>query len=259
MKNTLENLWQTREFASRAKVTVRTLHHYDRLGILKPRRYTSKGFRLYSEAEFARLQQILTLKFIGFSLKQIKEILKNSNFDLGNTLRLQREVLTNQRRRLNAALAAIDQAEKLFAQKNAIDWESFHKIIGAIDMEQNMEWTKKYYSEEAQAKIEERKKLWTPELQERVSRDWNQLFGEIETALKDGAEPTSERAQQLAARWKELLIEFTGGDPGIQAGLNKLYADEVNWQGTFQKPFSNEIQEFIFAAMKVAPEKSVAD
>ncbi|MCA1622878.1 MAG: MerR family transcriptional regulator [Acidobacteria bacterium] len=226
------------------------LHHYDRLGLLKPNRYTNSGFRLYGEREFARLQQILTLKFIGFSLKQIKEILNQREFDLAETLHLQRRVIEAQRNQLNLALEAINRAENLFKQNGAIDWESFQKIIEVINMEQNIEWTKKYYSEAAQAKIEERKNLWSQELQERVSREWNELTKDIEVAITDGTKPTDELAQKLAARWSGLVQEFTGGDAEIQSGLNRMYADEANWQTDWQKPFSNEVQDFIFAAMK---------
>ena len=64
--------YKAAEFAQLAGVTVRTLHHYDRLGLLKPTGHTAKGHRLYGERDFARLQQIVTLKFIGFPLKQIE-------------------------------------------------------------------------------------------------------------------------------------------------------------------------------------------
>ena len=244
-------MWQTREFAEKAKVTVRTLHHYDRIGILKPFRRTAKGFRLYGEAEFARLQQILTLKFIGFSLTQIKQILGEQSFVLSETLQLQRRIIETQRRRLNLALEAIVRAEKVFEQTGSIDWESFNKIIEVIDMEQNTEWTKKYYSDAAQAKIEERKTLWSPELQERVSNDWKQLFSEIKTAIAGGVKPADEKAQALASRWNALIDEFTGGDSEIRAGLEKMYADEKNWQTEWNKPFNDEVRNFIAAAMKI--------
>ncbi len=122
-------------------------------------------------------------------------------------------------------------------------------------MEQNTEWTKKYYSAEAQEKIEERQKLWSPELQEQVTKDWNDLTADIETAIAEGESPNGEKAQILAARWRQLLQGFTGGDAEIQAGLNRMYADESNWQGAFKKPFSDEVQNFIFEAMKVTPQK----
>ena len=251
MNNLQENLWQTREFAEKAKVTVRTLHHYDRLGLLKPFRRTAKGFRLYGENEFARLQQILTLKFIGFSLAQIKKILANRSFVLAETLELQRDVLQQQVTRIESALAAIERAAEINRQNGAIDWESFNQIIEVINMEQNTEWTRKYYSEAAQAKVEDRKKLWSPELQERVTKDWNDLTADIEAAIAAGVKPADERAQTLAARWNALIEEFTGGDAEIREGLNKMYADEKNWQTAWKKPFSDEVQNFISAAMKI--------
>jgi DNA-binding transcriptional MerR regulator len=246
-----ENLWQIREFARKASVTVRTLHYYDRIGLLKPRRVDSNGFRLYGEWEFARLQQITTLKFIGFSLKQIKEILGGRQFDLAETLVLQRRIIEAQRYRLNLALEAISRAEKVFRKSGATDWESFQKIIEVINMQENTEWIKQYYSEAAQTKIEERKNLWSPELQERVTRDWNELTVDIEAAISDGAKPSDESAQKLAARWRGLVEEFTGGDKEIQTGLNKMYSDEKNWQTDWKKHFSDEVQDFIIEAMRV--------
>lgn len=255
MKNQTINSWQTHEFAEKAKVTVRTLHHYDRLGLLKPQHRTAKGFRLYGETEFARLQQILTLKFIGFSLAQIKKILGEQSFVLSETLTLQRRVIEAQRHRLNLALEAIGRAERVFTQNGSIDWESFQKIIEVINMQENMDWTRKYYTESAQAQVEERKKLWSPELQERVTRDWSEMVADIESAITDGTQPANPRAQKLAARWQKLVLEFTGGDREIQQGLNKMYADEKNWQSDWKKPFSDEVQNFIIEAMKISSAK----
>lgn len=250
MKNFSEKLWQTNDFAKQANVTVRTLHHYDRIGLLKPPRRTMNGFRLYSEAEFARLQQITTLKFVGFSLTQIKEILGQQTFDLAQTLKMQRRLIEDQRYRLNIILEAIGRAENEIKQNKETDLESFQKIVEVMNMEQNFDWTKKYYSEEAQAKVDERKKLWSPELQERVTQDWSNLVTDIEAAMKDGTAPEDEKAQVLANRWQNLINQFTGGDPEIQKGLNKMYADQAYWQTEWKKPYSDEVQNFIVEAMK---------
>ena len=74
-------------------MTVRTLHHYDRIGLLKPSDYTGVGFRLYRDGDFVRLQQIVTLKFIGFSLKEIKRLLERKGSGLSAALRAQRMTL----------------------------------------------------------------------------------------------------------------------------------------------------------------------
>jgi DNA-binding transcriptional MerR regulator len=250
MKEKRERFFQANEFAKRAGVTVRALHHYDRLGLLRPTSYTQAGYRLYSEKSFVRLQQIVTLKFIGFSLKEIKEILNCDSFDLASALQTQRNVLKAKHRYIDLAIKAIEKAEETLSSKDETDLEAFAKIVEVITMEDNMDWTKKYYSEEAQAKIEERKKLWTPELQEQVTRDWNNLFKDIEEASATGEDPASEKSQSFVARWDTLLRGFTGGDPEIQKGLNKLYADQANWPANagFKKYWNDEVEEFISKA-----------
>src|SRR5262245_18514639 len=106
-----KSLHQASEFAELTGVTVRTLHHYDRLGLLKPSGRTRAGYRLDGELDFARLQQVVTLKLIGFPLKQIKEILVRKEFDLKTTLKLQREIIEQKRRYLDLAIEAIKKAE----------------------------------------------------------------------------------------------------------------------------------------------------
>jgi len=68
-------LYHTQEFARLVGVTVRALHHYDRLGLLRPKQRSQVGYRLYAERDFARLEQIVVLKFLGMPLKQIKSLL----------------------------------------------------------------------------------------------------------------------------------------------------------------------------------------
>ena len=244
---TLGVLYQAREFASRTGVTVRALHHYDRLGLLKPSNRTASGYRLYGERDFVRLQQITTLKFIGLPLKQIKELLEGNKLSLAETLRLQRKLLEGQRRRLDAALAAIAKAERTLASGvDDSDWEAFKKIIEVIEMENNMDWVKSYYTEEQLAELDSR---WSPEVQEKAERDWASLIKEVQSAMSEGVEPASERAQALATRWSELIGAFTGGNPAIAENLKRLYADQANWPATFKKPYPDDASAFIAKAM----------
>jgi DNA-binding transcriptional MerR regulator len=245
LKAATDTLLQAQEFAERAGVTVRTLHHYDRLGLLKPSHRTAAGYRLYGERDLARLQQIVTLKFIGLSLKQIKEMLDGKEFDLKTTLRLQREVIEEKRRRIDMAIEAIRKAESVMARSGEPDWEALKKIIEVINMQNDMEWMKKYYTQEQLADLARR---GTPEVLERGQREWAVLLKDVEAAIKEGVDPASEEAQQLSARWQKLIEEFTGGDPAIAESLRKLYADQTNWPSTFQKPYSNEAASFICEA-----------
>lgn len=240
--------YQASEFAELTGVTVRALHHYDRLGLLRPSSRTRAGYRLYGERDVARLEQIIALKFIGFSLKEIKTILDREALDLPTMLRLQREIIARKRQHLDSAIAAIERAERMVSERGEADVETFKQIIEVMNMDNNTNWMMQYYSEEARQKIEERAKDWTPEKQAKASADWAALFKDINAAIADGVDPASERAQQLAARWDELIRGFTGGDPEIAAGLRRLYADQSNWPATFEKPFNDEHAAFVSKA-----------
>lgn len=250
MKRADKKLFQPGEFARLTGVTVRTLHHYDRLGLLKPSRYTSAGFRLYSEEDFARLEQIVALKFIGFSLNEIKNILKSGTTDLATMLRQQREAIEEKRERLELAVKAIERAEYVVAASPAPGWETFAKIIEVINMQSNMDWTKKYYSEEAQREIQKRAATISREVIEQGQRNWATLISEVQAAVSAGEDPASEKSQALVVRWSELIKGFTAGNPEIQEGLNRMYSDRQNWPASMPKPFSDEVQEFIAKAMK---------
>jgi DNA-binding transcriptional MerR regulator len=233
-----------REFATLAGVTVRALHHYDRLGLLRPARSRS-GYRLYRERDLERLEQIVALKFLGLPLRKIGKLLASDGENLAATLRVQREALEEKRRLLDRAIRAIREAEREPTPAR------LKQIIEAIEMEENQNWTDKYYSPEARGKIAERGKQMTPESQAEVFKAWSDLFAEAEEAL--GEDPAGERVQALAARWRKLGEAFSGGDPEVVAGLRKVYADQANWPAAFQekmKPFlKKEVWELITKAM----------
>jgi DNA-binding transcriptional MerR regulator len=250
-----EGFYRASEFARAAGVTVRALHHYDRIGLLKPARRTASGYRLYGERDFARLQQIVTLKFIGFPLKQIKDVLERDPFDLRTALRLQREILVEKGRRLSRAVRAIEEAERAIASGAGPGRAAFAKIIEVIEMQDNTDWMMNYYSEEARRKIGERAAAMGPEGLEQSQRDWAALIAEVNEAARAGVDPASERAQSLAARWQALIEAFTGRDPEVEAGLKKLYSDEANWPATFQKPYGDDAGSFISAAKAAGREK----
>jgi len=243
-------MYRAHEFANLAGVTIRALHHYDRLGLLKPSRRSDKGYRLYTDRDLARLEQIVVLKYLALPLKDIRSLLRKET-DLASTLRRQQTILGERRRQLDQAMQAIQDAESSLRRDTEPDWSLFKNIIQEIQMQNDSEWTKKYYSDEAQAKVEERKALWSPELQEQVSKDWAQLFSDVEASL--GEDPAGPKAQALAARWRKLIAGFTGNNPEIQKGLNKMWADQDNWPSGVKQngwQIKPEIQAFIVKAMQ---------
>jgi DNA-binding transcriptional MerR regulator len=244
--------YKAREFAELSGVTVRALHHYDRLGLLRPKRFQN-GYRAYAEQDLVRLEQIVALKFVGLPLRQIKLLLDRGGLELSSALRMQRKVLEGKRGLLDQAIEAIRQAEAAAAAGRRPDAAILTKIIEVMEMQNEPEWTMKYYNDEAQAKIATRRESWSPELQERVSRQWTELIQDVEAAL--GEDPAGEKARALAARWTSLVEEFTGGDAAVTSGLKNLYADKANWPNEAKQqmqPFriSPEVWNFVSRAIE---------
>jgi DNA-binding transcriptional MerR regulator len=253
--------YQSREFAQRAGVTVRALHHYDKLGLLKPGKRSRAGYRLYGDTDLIRLEQIVVLKSIGLTLKEMKRLIapeRSAAPDalgstvLVSTLARQERVLLEKRKQMDRVIRAIGVARRALESGKPPDWRHFTRIIKETVMQEDTDWTSQYYSEEGRAKVEARKPLWSPELQERVTRQWNDLFRDIEGSLNE--DPASEKAQALLARWRALVESFTGGDPEIQKGLNKMYSDMPNWPSERRSQFGvkPEIQDFITKALRVS-------
>jgi MerR family transcriptional regulator, thiopeptide resistance regulator len=246
--------FQVQEFADLAGVTVRALHHYDRLALLRPRR-TSAGYRLYSLGDLERLEQIVALKFLGLSLKQIGELLDRDRRSLPEILQAQRQALEQKRRSLDQAVAAIREAESDMHSGQYPGTAVLKKIIEVIEMQNDTDSLLKYYSNSAQAKLAERRQQWTPELQEQSTKAWTDLFRDIEASLEE--DPGGPKAQCLVARWKALVEAFTGGDPEVASGLGKAWADHQHWPESLQEKtasFSNrKVWEFIGKAMTCRP------
>ena len=138
----MSRTYQPHEFAQRAGVTVRALQHYDRLGLLKPSGRTAAGYRV-SDRDLVRLEQIVALKFIGFPLSQIRDLLNRKAVDLCATLRPQRQSIAGKRDHLDRAIRAIERAEEVVASGQESDWEPFRKIIEVIRMSTRKDWMKK--------------------------------------------------------------------------------------------------------------------
>ena len=170
------------EFAKLAGVTVRALHHYDRIGLLKPQRGSSRS-RLYRLEDLERLEQIAALKFLGIPLQEIKLLLKHGPLTLADSLHVQREALAEKRKLIGRAIVAIEAAEKVIQSGQTTDASILRKIIEVIDMQPQENFMRKYYTDQAWL---DRKRIvhQTPvEARKKNLQAWRQLFTEIEAAM----------------------------------------------------------------------------
>ena len=225
------------EFAELAGVTVRALHHYDRIGLLKPQRSTS-GTRLYSLEDLERLEQIAALKFLGIPLHEIKLLLKHGPLTLSDSLHVQRQALT-EKQLIDRAIVAIEAAEKAIQSGQTTDASILCRIIEVIDMQPQENFMRKYYTEQAWSEWAQLRDQWNhepAETRERYNQAWRQLFTEIEAALD--LDPASDTAQALTRRWLQLVPGASVSNDGVRAGGIEAFKDRHNWPPQNKSGFS---------------------
>lgn len=213
-----EQVWKVGELAARTGLTVRALHHYDAIGLLRPSGRVGSGHRLYTAADVARLQQILSLKALGFGLDEVREQLAGQD---------PRQVV---RRHLDAVRAKAAEyarlAERLAVLADALDRAEAVTADDFLNAIVEMTMIEKYYTPEQLGQLMARAGTVGPERIEEVQNEWPRLMADVQAAIDAGMRPTDPQAQAFARRWFGLVAEFTGGDPGIFRSLKKMYQTE---------------------------------
>lgn len=124
--------WTVGEAAKVAKVSVRTLHHYDEVGLLAPSGRSEAGYRLYTVEDLERLQQVMIFRELGFTLPEIREIVLDPDFDRTEALRAQRNLLAEKVRRTKAAIEAIDKRLMEMEEGIPMTEEESSKMFGEL-------------------------------------------------------------------------------------------------------------------------------
>jgi DNA-binding transcriptional MerR regulator len=201
-------------------LTVRTLHHWDEIGLLRPAERSGAGHRRYSAEDVERLYRILALRRLGLSLDDVSAALTAEGPDLraaveGHLARVEAELAAQRelRRRLVGILDAFDR----------VDGPSTDQIVDAIEV---MTMSERYYTPEQREQLASRAEALGTERLREYEREWAELIAAFERERVAGTEPADPRLRPLAEKWRELIQAFTGGDMGIHASLNRMYAEE---------------------------------
>lgn len=211
------------EVAAGTGVSIRTLHHYDRIGLLRPARRGAGDYRLYADEDLLRLQQILTLRFLGFPLKQIGELLDRPEFDLVASLRIQRRALDDRIGELEQARSAIGALLERRVETGEWDWDLVARAseaVASMPMEGEQSSMEKYYTPEEMQKFADLRATTSEEEVAAVQDGWTALLAEVRA--NPDLDPASPEAQSLAERWDELTVRVIASFQGEPALLDKI-------------------------------------
>ncbi|AOK29635.1 MULTISPECIES: MerR family transcriptional regulator [Burkholderia] len=222
------------ELAKRSGLTVRTLHHYDAIGLLKPSARADNGYRLYNRDDVARLHQIQALRRFGLTLADVGTHLSQPGTPLTSIVERQIAMLDRQiaqAARLRERLAQLHCALADGRQPELADWLNTLELMTVYD---------KYFSEDELARLPMYQNSQTPD------PEWVALVADVRGLMESGVPPEDERARVLADRWMTMLVRDTNGDPRLLAKLNLMHDQEPSMQAHIG--ISTELRDYVLRA-----------
>ncbi|KGT72759.1 MerR family transcriptional regulator [Bradyrhizobium japonicum] len=222
-----------------AGISTRTLRYYDEIGILKPARINSSGYRIYGQAEVDRLQQILFYKELGVSLDVIKEIVTSPSYDGDKALREHREQLLDKRKQLDVLITNV---EKTIASMEGriimTDKEKFEGFKQQMIDDNEAKYGKEIrvkYGEDVVNRSNEKLNNMTKDDYEEVTRLADQVLATLDEAFENG-DPASDIAQKTAQLHKQWLTYYWGDySKEAHAGLAQMYVDDERFKAYYEK------------------------
>lgn len=242
-----------KEVAELAGISVRTLHHYDEIGLFKPAAITESGYRQYSDEDLETLQQILFFKELGFPLKEIKDVLNSPSFDRRDALELQRKLLLEKRARLNKMIGLVEKTirhtEGEIHMSNKEKFEGFDFTHNPYEQEARDRW-----GDEAVDKSIAKAGKMSKEQQKAVSEAWNTIYTRL-AGLRHGS-PESEEAQEAIKEWYTFL-NSNFGSYSYEAfkGLGQLYVDDERFTKNIDQ-YGGGLAAFMRDAMAIFADRN---
>lgn len=215
---------QIKEFAEFAGVSVRTLHYYDEIGLLKPAHVEpSTGYRYYDEESLLHMQEILFYRELDFSLQSIREILSSPDYDKSRALKEQKHLLTLKKERLERLISAIDGAMKGENVMNAFENSAFE----AYKAEARAKWGQTEAYRQYEKKAEDR----SPAQEKEIAQGMDTVMAAFSTCMGAGNGPDSVEAQKLVKALQDYITEhYYPCTDGILAGLGQMYAADERFR-----------------------------
>lgn len=237
-----------REFAVLTGVSVRTLHYYDEIGLLKPA-FTNKdnSYRYYDEKSMERMFEIMFLRELDFPLKAIKDILASPGYDRKDAFRKQKELLITKKKRLENLIDSLEKAEKgeLYNMSafNKSDYETKRK-------EYEKEVKEKWGTTDAYKESQEKTAGYTKEKWQSTTDGLELILGKFAEAMQKGIAPDSDEASALANKLQQYITDnFYTCTKEILSGLGEMYVLDERFKANIDK-YGEGTAEYIRSAIK---------
>lgn len=244
--------YTVQKLAQLAGVSSRTLRYYDEIGILKPARTNSSGYRIYGQKEVDRLQQILFYRELGISLDQIKEIITAPAFDAADALKEHREKLLEKRKQLDLLITNVEKtiasAEGRTTMSDKEKFEGFKKKMIEDNEKQYGKEIREKYGEETVEKSNAKLMNMTREEHEAVAKLAEEINSTLEQAMETG-DPAGELAQKAAGLHKQ-WINWSEYSKEAHAGLAEMYVADERFKAYYDK-IQPGAAEFLRDAIKI--------
>jgi MerR family transcriptional regulator, thiopeptide resistance regulator len=248
---------RTGDLIRQAGISRRALRLYEEKRLIRPSRSLDNGYRVYDRETVERIHTIRLLQTIGFSLAEVRQLIAGAEIDWAHTLELQAQLLERRRAELGDALHQVRRILRELRSGSTGGEIAVIKTIAAPKRPREeyramRETVSKYYNERAREKLANHPA--SPEEIQLGERAWAAIISEIEGMIRDGKDPASPQALALIKRMDALIGAFTLGDPDIEEGLHKLYADRKNWAADAPMAYSPEVWDYV-GRMRAAASK----
>ncbi|HEX8699064.1 MAG TPA: MerR family transcriptional regulator [Myxococcaceae bacterium] len=216
------------QVAKLAGVSVRALHHYDEIGLLRPSGRSEAGYRLYEQPDLQRLQQVLFFKELGFPLEEITRIVRDPAFDVRAALRMQRQLLTERATRVQALIQAVDAALESIERGTVMTKEEMFEVFGDFDpTKYEAEARERWGQTEAYRESARRTQRYTKKDWEQIKSEGDHLHKELAARLEEGRAPTDVEVMALAEQHRNYIGRwFYPCSPEMHRGLGELYVSD---------------------------------
>ncbi|MDC0712971.1 MerR family transcriptional regulator [Stigmatella sp. ncwal1] len=216
------------QVARLAKISIRTLHHYDEIGLLKPSGRSEAGYRLYETKDLQRLQQVRFFKELGFPLEEIIRVLNDPDFDLRAALKSQRRLLLEKTGHLQALVRAVDAALDSIEKGTPMPQEEMFEVFGDFDPSKyEDEVHERWGNTEAYRESAKRTSGYTRKDWEQLKAEGDELQQRMAAQLAAGTPPTDEGVMDLAEQHRQYISRwFYPCSHEMHGGLGELYVSD---------------------------------